>query len=83
MHWLRQHCDARQIIVVARVSAEPGGYTVALVDSSKGEATAPIDNHYASREAAFTAADAIVRHRYGGHVCGTLCSGWAEDAAKS
>ncbi len=80
MHWLRQHCEAKRVVVVTRVSAQPGGYTLVLVDPSKGGGVESVDNSYVSRAAAFTAADALVRSRYTGHVCGPACSGWTQDA---
>jgi hypothetical protein len=80
MHWLKQHCEAKQVVAVARVTAQPGGYSMGLVDPSKSAGSEPLGNSYASRAAAFTAADALVRSRYSGHTCGASCSGWTEDA---
>ena len=80
MRWLRQHCEGGRVILVVRVSNEKAGYTITLLEPGRTPGVETIATSYASRETAFGAADAIVRSRYGAHACGSLCSGWTEDA---
>jgi hypothetical protein len=79
MGYMRQHSDAGHVRAVACVVGEPGRF---LVRVTAGDAPACRFyeglHYYGSREIAFAAADALARHRLGGHECGAECSGWVE-----
>jgi hypothetical protein len=77
VRWLRQHAEDGKVLVMAQVSTQSRGYALSLVDAAQGGSVEPLTDRYASRDAAFKAADSIVRSRYVGHACGAACSGWA------
>lgn len=79
MAWLRQHIEAGQVRAVAHVAAEPVGYSLRLAEGAPLRDLHESGHRYTSRDLAFAAADALVRHRLGGHECGAFCSGWIED----
>jgi hypothetical protein len=82
MTWLRQHWEGVQIVAVTMVSAEPRGYCVRLIEGS-GTSRTDDDGHYSARTLAFDAADALVRHRCGGHACSSSCTAWLENSEGS
>lgn len=80
MRWLRQHSEDGQVVLVARVSGETGGYAITLLHPSGASRAGASVGTYSTAEAAFAAADALVRSRHGDHTCSSACSGWMEDA---
>ena len=80
MRWLRQHTEDGQVVLVARVSGEPGGYVIALLHPSGASRAGSSAGTYSTASAAFAAADALVRSRHGDHACSSACSGWIENA---
>jgi hypothetical protein len=84
MAWLKQHSEAGRVLVTARVEADGSDFTVYLaVPGGRAGAEHPIqEGHaYRTRDVAFAAADVLVRHRHGGHVCTPACAGWVQDSA--
>ena len=86
MSWIKQHCESGRIVVVARVNpvsdAGGRGFGVFLAPASHdrdGSEASQEGNCYSSRDGAFAAADALVKHRHGGHVCVGYCAGWVLD----
>jgi hypothetical protein len=86
MAWVRQHCEGGRVVVVVRVGADGGQFAVRLQEPRPPEPSNPKSRDglnqysYRSREFAFEAADALVRHRHDGHTCSRSCSAWTEDA---
>jgi hypothetical protein len=76
MKWRREHRDcAGRALVVGLVDLEGVGFVTRL---TTGEAAPEVvGNTYAAADWAFSAADTIVRVRYG-HSCGPICSEWTE-----
>ena len=77
MIWVRQHCDDKSVLVVAKVVKEEGGYAVSLF--ARGVTPQPGANSYPTRDTAFEVGDTLVRIKFP-HDCGRSCSGWTEDA---
>lgn len=79
MIYQRQHKESGRVWGVARVLGEPGKFHVRLIegDTPSGRLHEGL-HYYASRDIAFAAADALVRHRLGHHVCCEACTGWDE-----
>ena len=80
MRWLRQHSEDGQVFLVARIGGERGRYVISLLHPSGASRAGAVASTYTTPEAAFAAADALVRSRHGDHTCSSDCSGWSEDA---
>jgi hypothetical protein len=75
--YLRSHIEGGQVRAVVRVLGEPGRFGVRLTegDPSSGRTHEGL-HYYASKDVAFAAADALVRHRIGNHECCDACTDW-------
>ena len=81
MKWLRQHSEAGNVRAVALVAVDSSGFGLQLTEcEGTQQRSHDIGLHYSSRAMAFEAADTLIRHRLGGHMCGAGCSAWATDA---
>jgi hypothetical protein len=79
MTYLRQHGEAGRLRAVVRVVGESGKFWVHLTEAdpnSRRSHDGP--TWYASRDIALAAADALARHRLGGHICSAACTVWLE-----
>jgi hypothetical protein len=82
-YYLREHSEAGNVRAVARVSGEPGRFSIRLTEGDPTSGRLYERGRlyeggfcYASPDIAFAAADALVRHRFGGHQCSGACTGW-------
>jgi hypothetical protein len=82
-YYLREHREADSVRAVARVLGEPGRFFVRLTEGDptsgrlfEGGRLYECSLCYGSPNLAFAAADALVRHRFGGHQCSAACTGW-------
>jgi hypothetical protein len=82
-YYLREHREAGDVRGVARVVGEPGRFSIRLTEGDplrgrlyEGGRLYEAGLRYASPDMAFAAADALVRHRFGGHECNGACTDW-------
>jgi hypothetical protein len=78
MAYLRQHSEGGVVRAVVHVVGEPGRFGVRLTegDATSGRLHEGL-HYYLSRDIAFAAADALVRHRIGRHECCDGCTEWS------
>ena len=76
-YYLREHSDGGNVRAVARVLGEPGKFVVRLTEGDPTSGRLYEGGlYYGSCGVALAAADALVRHRSGGHECSGACTGW-------
>jgi hypothetical protein len=77
--YLRRHSEGGRVRAVVQVIGEPGKFGVRLTEGDQASGRLHEGLHYyASRDIAFAAADALVRHRIGHHECCDACTEWGE-----
>jgi hypothetical protein len=77
MGWLRQHKDSQQVRGITLVVGAGADFRV-HVTAAEPWRSYEGPHRYASPDIAFAAADALTRHRLGGHKCGPECTGWVD-----
>jgi hypothetical protein len=77
MGWLRQHKECHKMRGTALVVGAGANFRVRITEVEP-QRSYEGPHRYVSPDVAFAAADALTRHRLGGHKCGPHCTGWVD-----